>query len=173
MTDFLKASIGSIVFFAIAPGVVVGVIPWLLTDWHVQRSWPIPLRLIGLVLVVGGIAVLVQAFVGFVREGLGTPAPVAPTERLVVGGLYRYVRNPMYVAVVAAIVGQAIWFGSPILFGYAAVVWLTVASFVRWYEEPDLTDRFGADYLAYRAAVPAWIPRRHPWQPPGDAIPSR
>ena len=98
-----------------------------------------------------------------VAEGRGTPAPVAPTERLVVGGLYRYVRNPMYLAVVAVIIGQGLALGQPVLLGYAAAVWLTVASFVRWYEEPTLARRFGAQYQAYRRAVPAWRPRVRPW----------
>jgi protein-S-isoprenylcysteine O-methyltransferase Ste14 len=165
------AAIGSVVFFAVAPGVVVGFIPWWLTDWRVRPGWPTPVRVVGAALVVAGVAVLVQAFARFVVEGLGTPSPVAPTERLVVGGLYRYVRNPMYVAVMAAIVGQAIWFGRPVLLGYALVIWAAVASFVRWYEEPHLSERFGADYRAYRAAVPAWIPRRRPWRPRNDQGP--
>ena len=75
-------------------------------------------------LLVAGIAVLVQAFARFVVEGLGTPSPIAPTELLVVGGWYRYVRNPMYVAVVTAIVGQGLWFAQPVLLGYAALVWV-------------------------------------------------
>ena len=68
-------------------------------------------------------------------------------------------------AVVTAIVGQALWFGQPVLLGYAALVWAVVAAFVRWYEEPNLTRRFGDDYRAYRAAVPGWIPRLRPWDP--------
>ena len=99
----------------------------------------------------GQVRVLVQAFARFVHEGLGTPAPVAPTETLVVGGLYRYVRNPMYLAVLATILGQALLLGQPVLFGYAFVVWLAFASFVRFYEEPHLTQRFGQSYRAYRA----------------------
>jgi protein-S-isoprenylcysteine O-methyltransferase Ste14 len=110
------------------------------------------------VLVVAGGAVLVQAFARFVREGAGTPAPVAPTERLVVGGLYRYVRNPMYLAVAATILGQALILGSRLLFGYAALFLAVVATFVRLYEEPTLLRRYGAEYEAYRAAVPAWVP---------------
>ena len=96
-------------------------------------------------------------------EGLGTPAPVAPTERLVVGGLYRYVRNPMYLAVAATIVGQALLLGRPILLLYAGAFAVTVAAFVHWYEEPTLRRQFGDDYERYRHAVPAWWPRRTPW----------
>ena len=110
-----------------------------------------------------GAIVLIQAFVRVVAEGHGTPAPVAPTEHLVIGGLYRYVRNPMYLAVVAAITGQGLALGQPVLLGYAAIVWVTVASFARWYEEPALARQFGEQYQAYRRAVPAWRPRTRPW----------
>jgi len=163
-----NAAIGTVVFFVLAPGIVAGAIPWWLTGWEVQASWPTVIRVGGAVLTLLGVAALVEGFARFVREGLGTPAPVAPTRTLVVGGLYRYVRNPMYLAVLAVIVGQALWFGAPVLFGYAVLVWAAVASFVRLYEEPQLTDRFGDGYRAYRAAVPGWIPRLHPWSPPGD-----
>ncbi len=162
------AALGSVVFFVLAPGCVAGYVPWLLTRWEVREPLPhwAPLRLLGLVLLVAGVGALLSAFARFVAEGFGTPAPVAPPERLVVGGLYRYVRNPMYLAVLAAIAGQALALGQPLLFAYAALVWLACAAFVRWYEEPTLARRFGASYEAYRRAVPAWWPRRRPWQAP-------
>ena len=159
------AAAGSTIFFAVAPGVVAGLVPWWLTGWQVRGSlahWA-PLRVAGLIMLILGGAVLIQAFARFVTEGHGTPAPVAPTERLVVGGLYRYVRNPMYLAVVAAVIGQALVLGQPVLLGYAAAVWVTVASFVRWYEEPTLARQFGEQYQSYRYAVPAWRPRIRPW----------
>jgi len=153
-----RAAAGSAAFFVVAPGVVAGVVPYLLTGWDANEWW-LPVRVLGAVVLVASVAVLVQAFARFVFEGRGTPAPVAPTDRLVVGGLYRYVRNPMYVAVVGAIVGQALVLGRVVLLGYAAVVWAVVASFVRLYEEPTLREQFGAEYDAYRATVPAWVPR--------------
>ncbi len=155
-------------FFVLAPGIVAGLVPWWLTGWRVRRPPPwwawAPLRVAGVALLAVGAVVLVHAFVRFVVEGAGTPAPVAPTERLVVGGLYRYVRNPMYLAVVATIVGQALALGQPVLLGYAAAVGAAMAAFVRFYEEPVLHRQFGAQYDAYRRAVPAWWPRRHPWR---------
>ena len=161
------AALGSAVFFVLAPGVVAGQVPWWLTGWQVRSlpAWWLPLRLTGVVLLVAGTAVLVQAFARFVVEGLGTPAPVAPTRELVVGGLYRYVRNPMYLAVLAAIVGQALALGQLVLLPYAAVVAAAFVAFVHGYEEPTLARQFGARYLAYRQAVPGWWPRRHPWPP--------
>jgi protein-S-isoprenylcysteine O-methyltransferase Ste14 len=83
-----------------------------------------------------------------------------------VGGAYRYVRNPMYVAVTALIVGQSLLLGRPVLLAYAAAFAAIVAAFVHGYEEPTLSDRYGAEYDAYRAAVPAWRPRLSPWRPP-------
>src|SRR5215204_1910290 len=161
------AAMGSAVFFLLAPGVVVGLIPWLLTRWQAREPVPYwaPMRVLGAILLVAGLMALIRAFVRFVMEGLGTPAPIAAPDRLVVGGVYRYVRNPMYVAVVAAIVGQALLLGRLVLLLYAAGAWLLVAAFVRFYEEPTLTSRFGAEYEAYRRAVPAWWPRLRPWDP--------
>jgi len=158
-----SAALGSALFFAVAPGMVVGVVPWWLTRWQLGPT-SLPVRLLGGLLLVTALPVLVSAFVRFARDGLGTPAPVAPTERLVVTGAYRHVRNPMYVAVLAAIVGQALLLGRTDLLGYAAAVAVLVVSFVRLYEEPVLLRRFGAEYEAYRRAVPGWLPRLRPWQ---------
>ena len=158
------AAAGSAVFFALAPGVMAGLIPYWLTGWEAKDTWA-PLVAVGAVLVVAGVIVLVHAFVRFVVEGLGTPAPVAPPEHLVVGGLFRYVRNPMYVAVAATIVGQALVLGRPALLLYAAAFVAVTATFVRLYEEPVLRERFGAEYEAYCRAVPGWWPRRHAWRP--------
>jgi protein-S-isoprenylcysteine O-methyltransferase Ste14 len=99
------------------------------------------------------------AFGRFVVEGLGTPAPVAPTEDLVVGGLYRYVRDPMYLAVASTILGQWLLLGRPVLLAYAVVFGATVYAFVRGYEEPTLETRYGAEYERYGATVPGWLPR--------------
>ena len=161
------AAVGSAVFFLLAPGVVVGLIPWLLTRWQAREplAYWVPMRVLGGILLVAGLIALVGAFVRFVVEGFGTPAPVAAPERLVVGGVYRYVRNPMYVAVLAAIVGQALLLGRLGLLVYAGAAWVVVAVFVHFYEEPTLTRRFGADYEAYQRAVPAWWPRLRPWEP--------
>jgi protein-S-isoprenylcysteine O-methyltransferase Ste14 len=150
-------------FLVVAPGVVAGLIPWWLTGWEAGTTWP-PLQLLGALLLVVGVIVLLHAFVRFVVEGIGTPAPIAPTQRLVVGGLYRHVRNPMYLAVGATIVGQALLLGRPILLLYAAAFAAVVFAFVRLYEEPTLARQFGAEYEDYRRAVPGWRPRLRPWR---------
>jgi protein-S-isoprenylcysteine O-methyltransferase Ste14 len=169
------AAAGTAIFFLLAPGVVAGLVPWWLTGWRLGQplgSWGwAPLRVGGAALLLAGTIVLLQAFVRFVTEGSGTPAPVARTSRLVVGGLYRYVRNPMYLAVVAIIVGQALMLGQLTLLLYAAVIALATGTFAHLYEEPVLADQFGEEYEAYRRAVPPWWPRRHPWEPGETAQP--
>ena len=165
------AAIGSLIFLVVAPGTVAGLGPWWLTGWAVGEAPPqveAPLRIVGAVLVLVGASALLHAFGRFVLEGLGTPAPVAPPERLVIGGLYRYVRNPMYLAVLLTIVGEALVLLQPVLLAYAVVVGVAMAGFVYGYEEPTLSGRFGAEYDAYRRAVPAWWPRLRPW--PSDQI---
>jgi protein-S-isoprenylcysteine O-methyltransferase Ste14 len=158
-----RAAAGSLVFLALVPGVVAGLVPWLLTDWD-SNDPPLALQLAGGALIAAGSAVLLNAFARFVIEGVGTPAPVAPTEHLVAGGLYRHVRNPMYVAVAATIVGQAVLLGRPALLLYALAFVAVVAAFVHGYEEPVLSERFGAEYDTYRRNVPAWWPRLRPWK---------
>ena len=160
-----SAALGSAAFFGLAPGVVAGLVPWLLTHWRIQHQYWLPLRIAGAALLGAGVVALASAFVRFVIDGIGTPAPVAPTRILVVNGPYRYVRNPMYLAVLATIVGQGAVLGQPSLFAYAGAVGLAVGAFVLGYEEPTLHERFGAQYDAYRHAVPRWRPRSRPWSP--------
>jgi protein-S-isoprenylcysteine O-methyltransferase Ste14 len=159
--DRIKATLGSLAFLILAPGVVAGLIPWLISGWG-----PLPpsegvgaLRWIGLVPIVAGLVVVIEAFARFAWEGFGTPAPIAPTRTLVVSGFYRFVRNPMYVAVSALIFGQAILFGSWGLALYGVVVIAAFDTFVRLYEEPTLRRAYGTQYAAYCAATPRWIPR--------------
>ncbi|MGX9176554.1 methyltransferase family protein [Mesorhizobium sp. BHbdii] len=160
-----QAIAGSALFFIAAPGMVAGLLPWLLTDryrlpWSTQPG----LVPVGWVLIVVAAALLLHAFARFAFEGLGTPAPVAPTEQLVVGGIYRHVRNPMYMAVLSIILGQALLFSSWALVTYATIAAIAMVSFVKFYEEPTLARRYGAGYEAYRRAVPGWLPRRTPWR---------
>src|SRR5207249_6303445 len=100
----------------------------------------------GGLLIAAGIPVLVDSFARFALQGLGTPAPVFPTRHLVVTGLYRHVRNPIYVAVVTAVIGQGLLFGNLRLLEYGALVWLAFHLFVLAYEEPRLRATFGAEY---------------------------
>lgn len=161
------AAAGTAAFLAAAPGTVAVLVPWLLTRWEARDPRPpLVVRVVGALLVLDGGAAVLQAFARFVAEGRGTPVPVAPTEQLVVGGPYRFVRNPMYAGIVAVVLGQALLLGRGVLLAYALVTWTVPATFVRWYEEPTLLRRYGERYEEYRAAVPAWIPRLTPWSAP-------
>jgi protein-S-isoprenylcysteine O-methyltransferase Ste14 len=168
------AAAGSTAFFVVAPGTVVGVIPWLITRWEIPGSTPgwRTAQVLGVLLIVVGLIPVVHAFAQFAKAG-GTPMPLAPTERLVVNGFNRYVRNPMYVGLLIAILGQALLFGSPWLVLYAICAWIITASFVRVYEEPTLARRYGNEYETYRRNVPAWVPRWHPWTPGVESGPRR
>jgi protein-S-isoprenylcysteine O-methyltransferase Ste14 len=159
------AIVGSALFLVLAPGAVAGLVPWWISRWRFETAgiWWLPLRIAGCLMVAVGSVVLVDSFARFAIKGLGTPAPVFPTRHLVVTGLYRYVRNPMYVAVVALIAGQGLIFGNMRLIGYGALVWLGFHLFVTAYEEPTLRASFGAEYESFCRGVSRWIPRLRPW----------
>jgi protein-S-isoprenylcysteine O-methyltransferase Ste14 len=160
------AALGTVAYFVAAAGTFAVLVPWLVTGWRWHRQQPlwIVAQVIGVGLIFLGLVPVVHAFVQFARAG-GTPMPLAPTRHLVVTGFHRYVRNPIYVGSLMIFVGEALLFGSGILLAYTALGWLGAAAFVHWYEEPALARRFGAEYEAYRRAVPAWRPRLHPWTP--------
>ena len=166
----ISAVAGTGVFLLLAPGTVAGLVPWWVTRWRMQP----PLlgfsgfRVIGAVMIAAGVAVVLDSFARFALQGLGTPAPILPTRHLVVSGLYRYVRNPMYVGVLAIILGQGLLFGDGRLFAYGVLLWLGVHISVVGYEEPTLRGSFGTDYEAFRRNVPRWIPRLSPWRGGND-----
>lgn len=161
-----RAWIGTVVFLFLAPGIIAGLIPWFLSGWR-RYDWGgaawivVP---IGWMAITVGVAFLLHAFALFALHR-GTPAPVAPTDTLVVTGAYRFVRNPMYLSVLVIILGQALLFGSWALVIYAVVVLAAVVAFVKGYEEPTLTCTYGEHYLNYRRNVPGWLPRLTPWRP--------
>lgn len=160
------AILGSTLFFVAAPFLLAGLVPWWLTGWQLRPAFFAigPIRLVGAALILAGIPVLIDSFARFALQGLGTPAPVAPTQHLVVTGPYRHVRNPMYVAVIAIILGQALLFADVRLLAFGAAFWLTCHLFVLAYEEPTLHRTFGAEYEVFRSHVPRWIPRLTPWR---------
>ena len=164
-----RAVVGAFVFFWVAPAVVAGVGPFALVGWTLQ---PLLLglpgeRAMGVAAIVAGLACLLDCFARFVIEGRGTPAPVAQTEVLVASGLYRFVRNPMYVSVLIIISGQALLLGQARLFVYAGVMLVAFHLNVMLYEEPTLGRRFGESYKAYFRHVGRWWPRRTPWRGSG------
>ena len=157
----MRAAVASAAFLVVAPGVVVGLIPWSISHWQLQAPlFGVPAtRVLGTLLIVLGLPVLLDSFARFALDGLGTPAPIFPTRTLVIRGLYRYVRNPMYLAVVSIILGQGFLLGDRRLIVYGLLAWLATHLFVVLYEEPTLHRSYGADYDRYRATVPRWIPR--------------
>jgi protein-S-isoprenylcysteine O-methyltransferase Ste14 len=162
----VSAIVGSALFLVIAPGFVAGLVPWWISRWRLQVPFfgmPLFRFAGGMLIALGGIGLL-DSFVRFAVQGVGTPAPVFPTRHLVVTGLYRYVRNPMYVAVVSTILGQGLLLGNVTLLEYAGIVWLMFYFFVLVYEEPTLRATFGSEYKTFCAEVPRWIPRLTPWR---------
>jgi protein-S-isoprenylcysteine O-methyltransferase Ste14 len=154
----LRASTGTVgfVFFG-GPTIVAGLVPWLLTRWHADEQ-PLALRILGGIVLALGAALVLETTTRFALQGRGTPAPWAPPERVVLRGSYRLTRNPMYVGVIALILGQALLLGREILFAWAAAAWLLFHLFVVLEEEPGLRRRFGAAYEDYCARVPRWLP---------------
>jgi protein-S-isoprenylcysteine O-methyltransferase Ste14 len=160
----VRAALYTTVFFVLAPGSTAGLVPWLITRWDRPAGGLGPADVVGVAMLVAGGVMVVACFVRFVTEGRGTPAPLAPTETLVVGGLYRYVRNPMYVAVASMIAGQALLFRSAGVGIWLVVFLIAVVGFVKGYEEPRLAQQFGESYERYRRAVPGWWPRLTPYR---------
>lgn len=160
----VPALLGSALFLVVAPGTLAGFAPWWMTGWRGPLA-PLPLAIPAALLIAAGAALLLECFGRFAIQGRGTPAPIAPPDRLVVTGPYRRVRNPMYVAVTAMILGQAALFTDLRLLVYGLAVWAGFHVFVLAYEEPTLRRLFPQDYVAFFAAVPRWIPRLKPWTP--------
>ncbi len=151
MTASLAARL--LLFTLVAPGVTAILVPALI------RGDALLAEPIGFVLSAVGVAIYAWTAWNFANTGKGTPEPLDPPRTVVAVGLYRWVRNPMYIGVLATVLGQAIAFRSLALVAYAILVWLTVHAFVVGYEEPDLRRRFGESYESYRRSVPRWIPR--------------
>jgi len=162
----ITAVLGSALFFVVAPAMLAGFIPWSMTHWELRPPFLATeaTRVAGVALIIAGVPGVLDSFARFALQGLGTPAPIAPPSNLVVSGLYRYVRNPIYVALVAVILGQAVLFADRDLLVYGALLWLSFHVFVIAFEEPALRENFGAEYESYCASVPRWLPRLTPWR---------
>jgi protein-S-isoprenylcysteine O-methyltransferase Ste14 len=162
-----KASVlvGSALFFIIAAGTGAVLVPWWISRWEMQPALfgvP-PIRAFGALLIVSGLPVVLDSFARFALQGLGTPAPVFPTRHLVVTGFYRHVRNPIYLSVVSIVVGEGALLGNVRLIAYGLLAWLGAHLFVVAYEERTLRKTFGAEYEAFCAHVPRWMPQLRPW----------
>jgi protein-S-isoprenylcysteine O-methyltransferase Ste14 len=158
--------LGSAIFLLVAPGTVAGLVPWWISGWEMRPAFlgisAVPVA--GTLLLAFGLVVLLESFVRFAVDGIGTPAPVLPTRRLVVTGFYRHVRNPMYLAVTAIVLGQGLLLDHTGLLAYGSCLWLVFHLFVLGYEEPTLRRSHPEDYEAFVRNVPRWWPRLRPWQ---------
>ena len=153
-----RAVSGSVGFvFLGGPTIVAGLVPWLLTRWNGEQG-SAALKALGIAALLAGGALVIETTTRFALQGRGTPAPWAPPERFVVRGSYLFVRNPMYVGVLALIVGQALILGRGVLYLWAAAAWLIFHLFLLFEEEPGLRKRFGADYEDYCRRVRRWLP---------------
>jgi protein-S-isoprenylcysteine O-methyltransferase Ste14 len=162
----VSAALGSAIFFFLAPGTVAGLVPWWIGHWRVHSPFLgfAALRFAGALVFAFGIIVVLDCFARFALQGVGTPAPVFPTRHLVVSGLYRYVRNPMYVGVLSVVLGQAMFFGDARIFFWGLFFWFATHLFVVAYEEPTLRRSFGDEYREFTEHVPRWVPRLTPWK---------
>jgi protein-S-isoprenylcysteine O-methyltransferase Ste14 len=151
----------TLIFSVLVPGTVAVWIPYRLVSSPASRgSIPLAsLRYAGLAAMLVGVLIYLWCAWDFTFAGKGTPAPIDPPKELVVRGLYKYVRNPMYIGVLSLVLGQAIWFEAFRLFAYSGLVFLLFSAFVFLYEEPALTRKFGDSYNRYCEKVPRWIPR--------------
>jgi protein-S-isoprenylcysteine O-methyltransferase Ste14 len=149
------------------PGVFAGYVPWRYFGLrNVELDPSNPVHWLGVAGIVLGAVLLALCILEFARSGRGTLSPVDPPRALVIQGLYRYVRNPMYLSVTLIVLGEVLLTQSRALFIYW-LIWFTVANiFVRGYEEPTLRRQFGPAYDQYTAGVPRWLPRLRPWRPP-------
>ncbi len=153
-------ALGTLLFVLVVPTTVIGYVPYVLTRWVLRAPLFPGARVLGIALFAAGLPLFVAFNLRFVREGEGTPAPIAPTRHLVVGGPFRYVRNAGYLAVLALVAAQGLFFGDRLVLAYAAALFVLFHAFVLLYEEPTLRRSFGVEYDVYCQQVRRWIPLR-------------
>ncbi|HUH63739.1 MAG TPA: isoprenylcysteine carboxylmethyltransferase family protein [Terracidiphilus sp.] len=161
----LRSSFVVTVLFAVlgGPGFVLVYIPWWMTHFRIPTGEPGWQWTIAAAMISMGIVPLIGSMFRFVFVGRGTMVPAVPTERLVISGLYRYVRNPMYLGVLLSLAGEALLFRSRDIVVEALTAWLAAHVFILVYEEPTLARRHPDEYPLYKRNVPRWVPRATPW----------
>jgi len=150
----------TLIFTILVPGTVTGIVPYALVSRYPARL-PVQLGLFrygGWILVLVGAGMYLRCGWDFSIAGRGTPAPIAPPKELVVRGLYRYTRNPMYIGIITVLLGETVLTSSRVQFIYSVIVFTFFYLFVVYYEEPNLRRRFGEPYERYCATVPRWLP---------------
>ena len=165
MATIRRSIVASLLFTVLGgPGIVLVYVPLAITRFRIPAGEPLWQTLIAAALILAGLTPLLDSIRRFIYAGRGTLMPGVPTEHLVVSGLYRYVRNPMYVGALVALAGEAVLFWNRGLVIELALVWLLIHLFVCLYEEPTLARRHPEDYPRYQRNVPRWMPRLTPWE---------
>jgi protein-S-isoprenylcysteine O-methyltransferase Ste14 len=153
-------AVRSLLWTILLPGFFAGYLPWTYFGLRaVQLDWSRPTHLAGILCITLGTILLGVCIFEFARSGRGTLAPVDAPRHLVVQGLYRYVRNPMYLSVTTIVLGEFLLTQSSALLVYWILWFIGVNLFVIGYEEPTLRRRFGASYELYTGEVGRWLPR--------------
>lgn len=148
----------NLVFTVLQPGLVAVVIPYYILGGEINLETPWQTHTYGGIIVFAiGLIVMLRCIIQFAFEGKGTLSPIDPTKRLVVRGLYRYSRNPMYVGVMMILIGEAIVTQSATLWIYLAIIFLAFNLFIMLHEEPRLRKVFGEEYLLYCEKVRRWF----------------
>jgi protein-S-isoprenylcysteine O-methyltransferase Ste14 len=161
--QFLVKDIVKQLVSLILPFTVLIIVPAL-----IERKWvaaPAAQLIAGVLIALLGLFVMAQTIVTFIRIGKGTLAPWSPTHKLVVGGMYAYVRNPMILGVITVLIGESVVISSRPILLWAALVFIINTVYFMFSEEPALQKRFGEEYREYKKNVPRWIPRMRPWKP--------
>lgn len=155
----MKNILKTLVFIILVPGTVAGLVPYYIVYSHGAAYTVMGFCWMGLIPLAVGLAMMFWSAWGFATVGLGTPAPIDPPKKIVTTGLYRYIRNPMYVAVVLALIGETTLSFSLPLLEYSLAVFIMFNLFVFLYEEPHLRKTFGKHYELYCRQVPRWLPK--------------
>jgi protein-S-isoprenylcysteine O-methyltransferase Ste14 len=153
------ALVKTLIFTIVVPGTVTLVVPRWIVASRREADLPPAARFVGMPVLALGAAIYLWCAWDFATAGRGTPAPIDPPKELVVRGLYRYVRNPMYLGITSILLGEALFLRARVLLEYAAVVVGLFFLFVLFYEEPALREKFGESYEQYSREVPRWMPR--------------
>ena len=164
MASLRRSVIVSLLFIVFGgPAIAVVYVPFRITRFRIPAGEPVWQMLVAAALIATGLVPAFESMKRFIVVGRGTLVPAVPTEHLVVSGMYRYVRNPMYVGILIALAGEALLFRSRDIVVFTVILWLGFHLFVSLYEEPTLTRRYGDEYAQFKRQVPRWLPRLTPW----------
>jgi protein-S-isoprenylcysteine O-methyltransferase Ste14 len=155
----MMTALKSLAFFILVPGLLLGYFPYTLARTDAELFDPGAFGYLAYLFWLAGVSGMLWCFWNFTFKGRGTPVPFDPPKELVAVGLYRFVRNPMYVSGIIALIGWILWSPSVTMIALPFWFFLAAHAFVTLYEEPTLKRKFGASYEDYLKRIPRWIPR--------------